>query len=208
MGWGLAYGALLAALVVRLTDPEAALRILPPASPTEPLRLVRIHHAVFYALLFGVAPAEALLLGGNTAWRWTGLVLCSVGIAIYRLAGRTLGDALSPWVEPAPSATLITHGPYRVVRHPMYLGQAMIAIGAPLTLGCRWALGLSGVALGVLMIRVGAEETALRRAYPEYAKYAAPAKGGVPRGPIGVVLLAWAVVVYVSYWLRQIPLAR
>jgi protein-S-isoprenylcysteine O-methyltransferase Ste14 len=208
MGWGLAYGALLAALVVRLTDPAAAPRIRPPASPMEPLRLIGIHHAVFYALLIGVVPAEALLLGGSAAWRWSGLVLFGVGIALYRLAGRTLGDALSPWVEPAPNATLITHGPYRVVRHPMYLGQAMIALGAPLTLGCRWALALSGVALGVLMIRVGAEERALRRAYPEYAKYAAAATRGVPHGPIGVVLLAWAVVVYVSYWLRQIPLAQ
>ena len=47
----------------------------------------------------------------------------------------------------------MTSGPYRYLRHPMYIGQALIAIGAPLTLGCRWVVWLALPALVVLGIR-------------------------------------------------------
>jgi protein-S-isoprenylcysteine O-methyltransferase Ste14 len=180
MGWWLAYVAVLSALVVRVADPEAPQRMLPGASPTEPLRLVTLHHAIFYALLFLVVPGEALLRGGADEGRWLGLGLFVLGVAAYRVAGSTLGDALSPFVEPAPGAVLVTHGPYELVRHPMYLGQGMIAVGAPLTLGCRWALVVSALALVVLAVRVGMEEAALKRTYPEYAQYAARAKRILP----------------------------
>jgi protein-S-isoprenylcysteine O-methyltransferase Ste14 len=180
MGWALAYTALLLALVVRVASPEDRPRPLPPASPTEPTRLVAAHHAVFYLLLFVAVPAEALFTAGAREGRWLGLVLFVSGVVGYRAAGAALGDALSPRVEPAPGAVLVTHGPYGVVRHPMYLGQAMIAIGAPLTLGCRWVLVVSALALVVLAIRVGMEEAALRCTYPEYAHYAARAKRILP----------------------------
>ena len=56
----------------------------------------------------------------------------------------------------------------------------MVAIGAPLTLGCRWALVGSAVALGTLAVRIGVEEAALRRSYPEYPQYAARTKRILP----------------------------
>lgn len=180
MGWGLAYVALVLALVVRIANPDVVSRDLPAPSPTEPLRLVTIHHAVFYALLFVASPLEALLFGGAEHWRWAGLTAFALGVAAYRVAGQHLGEALSPFVEPAPGGHLVTHGVYGAVRHPMYLGQGLIAFGAPLTLGCRYTLALGAVAVIVLLVRMRVEEVALRRTYPEYTAYAAHAKRIVP----------------------------
>ena len=180
MGWWIAYLALLLVLVVRVRDPEAPVHMVPTPSPTEPVRLVTVHHALFFFLLLIAAPGEALVRSGAPSGRWGGLLVFALGVAAYRTAGRTLGDALSPFVEPAPGAVLVTHGPYELVRHPMYLGQAMIAVGAPLTLGCRWALAVSVLAVLVLAIRVAMEEAALKRTYPEYAQYATRAKRIVP----------------------------
>jgi protein-S-isoprenylcysteine O-methyltransferase Ste14 len=75
---------------------------------------------------------------------------------------------------------LITGGPYRVVRHPMYLGQLAIAFGAPATLGCRWAFAVSFAAAIVLFVRIGMEENALALAYAEYRSYQGRSKRLLP----------------------------
>ena len=176
--WGLAYATLVAALVVRVRATAA-----PPPEPVhplpgEPLWPTRLHHALFALLLAG-APLEDLVLGGAGRGRAAGLVAFAAGVVLYRVAGRTLGDALSPFVAPRPGAPLVTHGCYRLVRHPIYLGQALIALGAPLTLGARWVLAVTAAALAVL-VRIVREEEALARTFPDYVRYATTTKRIVP----------------------------
>jgi len=179
MIWWLAYGVLLVILFVRVAPANSRPR--PPLHPgqTEPLRLVALHHAVFYGLLLG-APLEALVLGGSDRGRAAGLLLFAAGVVGYRLAGRALGDSLSPLVTPRPGAELVTRGPYRYLRHPMYVSQALIAIGAPLTLGCRWVTWLALPAMAILALRAGLENEALARTFPEHARWAARAKRLIP----------------------------
>jgi protein-S-isoprenylcysteine O-methyltransferase Ste14 len=177
--WGLAYAVLVVGLVVRMQSADA-----PPPEPVhplpgEPIWPTRLHHALFALLLVG-GPLEALVLGGATRWRTAGLAAFTAGVVLYRVAGQTLGDALSPFVEPRPGTQLVTHGLYRHVRHPIYLGQALIALGAPLTLGARWTLGPAAAALLVIVIRVAREEQALARTFPDYVRYAATTKRIVP----------------------------
>jgi len=176
---GLGYALCLAALVVRVRTTDA----LPPdpARPLagEPLWLTRVHHAVFAAILLG-APVERVVAGGDPAGRVAGLALFAVGVLLYRVGGSALGDALSPFIEPRAGVALVTHGPYRHLRHPIYLGQALIAIGAPLTLGCRAVLGLTVLVLVVLALRIVREEDALARTFPDYSRYAATTKRLVP----------------------------
>jgi protein-S-isoprenylcysteine O-methyltransferase Ste14 len=177
--WGLVYAALLTALVVRVrTEPAPVAEPLRPM-PGEHVWLVTLHHGLFYALLAG-APFERILRSGAADGRVVGALIFGIGVAGYRTAGRALGEALSPFIEPRVGAPLVTRGPYRCLRHPMYLAQAAIAVGAPLTLGCRWDLVLSGLALGVLAARVALEEEALARTFPEYSRYASRTKRIVP----------------------------
>ena len=179
MIWWIGYGVLLLALFVRLQAPDGATRAPLHAGPDEPLGLVRAHHAVFYAILLGT-PVEALVLGGAGRGRVLGLLGFALGVALYRIAGRTLGAALSPLVAPRPGAPLVTGGPYRWLRHPMYLGQGLIAVGAPLTLGARWVVWLVLPALAILVVRARREDAALARTFPEHARWAAHAKRLVP----------------------------
>lgn len=176
--WGVAYTVLLLTLFVRFGPPATAHRPLRPP-PDEPLRLVAAHHMLFYVLLLA-APLEAVVRGGAPGWRGVGVALFTLGVFGYRRAGAALGDALSPLVSPRPEATLVTEGPYRWLRHPMYLSQALIAIGAPLTLGCRWATWLAVPAIGILGVRMWLEDAALARRFPDYPRYAATAKRILP----------------------------
>jgi protein-S-isoprenylcysteine O-methyltransferase Ste14 len=177
--WGVAYAVLVAALVVRVLDPDGP----PPEprrpAPDEPLLLTTAHHRLLLAILVA-APLEVAVLGGAVVGRVAGLVAFVVGVVLYRVAGRALGDALSPFTQPRFGAPLVTRGPYRYLRHPMYLGQMLVAVGAPLLVGARLTLvpALADVLLlGYRMLR---DEEALARTFPEYTRYAARTKRILP----------------------------
>ena len=76
---------------------------------------------------------------------------------------------------------LVTRGPYRIVRHPVYLGElgacAGLAIAAP---SPRNAAAMTAV-LVAQFVRMRLEERAMTEAFPEYAEYAARTPGLLPR---------------------------
>ncbi len=66
----------------------------------------------------------------------------------------------------------VTHGPYRWVRHPMYVGIIAFMLSTPLVLGSRWAL-VPAALIGVLFIvRTALEDRTLQAELPGYAEYA------------------------------------
>jgi protein-S-isoprenylcysteine O-methyltransferase Ste14 len=69
--------------------------------------------------------------------------------------------------------TVITSGPYRFVRHPMYAGMIFYLFFTPLLLGSWWGLLWGCLLLGLFAVRIQIEEGTLRRelqGYNEYAK--------------------------------------
>lgn len=74
-------------------------------------------------------------------------------------------------IQIAEGQTVISTGPYALVRHPMYAGALVMLIGTPLALGSRW--GLFGVLLilPVLIWRLLDEERFLRQNLRGYAEY-------------------------------------
>jgi protein-S-isoprenylcysteine O-methyltransferase Ste14 len=67
---------------------------------------------------------------------------------------------------------VVTAGPYRYVRHPMYLGVILLFLGIPMALGSWWAL-LPGAAIGLLFVlRTAKEDRMLRDELPGYTEYA------------------------------------
>jgi protein-S-isoprenylcysteine O-methyltransferase Ste14 len=173
------YGVLVAAFVVRIELRSAGVRERIHPVQDDPVWLTRIHHLLLMVVLLG-APIERLALGGRAEGRLLGAVAFATGVLVYRLAGCTLGDALSPFTQPRATTPLVTAGPYRWIRHPMYLSQALVGIGAPLTLGSRYVLAVALLLLCVLVVRTAREEEALARTFPEYARYAARTKRLVP----------------------------
>jgi protein-S-isoprenylcysteine O-methyltransferase Ste14 len=179
LGW-VAYLGLLALLVVRVRTTDDAPRPGPIWVQTgEPLGLTRLHHALFYVLLVG-SPVVGLVVGSDSDDRVLGGVLFGAGVLLYRRAGRALGSSLSPLILPRPGGVLVTGDVYRFVRHPMYLGEGLIAVGAPLLAGAPVLLWVAGVALGVLVARIALEESALARTYPEFPRYAAATRRILP----------------------------
>src|SRR6478752_2161308 len=76
---------------------------------------------------------------------------------------------------------LVTNGPYRWVRHPLYLGELTAVLG--IVLGSRQPLWAGVTWLGCValqLVRTGYEERTIRAEFPEYADYAARTKRLIP----------------------------
>lgn len=74
-------------------------------------------------------------------------------------------------VEIEPGQSVISTGPYALVRHPMYSAAMLMLLFTPLALGSYWAL-LAFVPLTLLIIpRLRNEEALLLRELPGYDEY-------------------------------------
>jgi protein-S-isoprenylcysteine O-methyltransferase Ste14 len=68
--------------------------------------------------------------------------------------------------------TVVTDGPYRLVRHPAYTGGVLAYLATPIMLGSLWALIPAGLTVVVLIIRTALEDKTLREELPGYDEYA------------------------------------
>jgi protein-S-isoprenylcysteine O-methyltransferase Ste14 len=74
-------------------------------------------------------------------------------------------------VEVAEAQTLVTTGPYAVVRHPMYAGALLLMLGTPIALGSWWGLAASAVLAGAIVVRLLDEERLLTAELSGYVAY-------------------------------------
>jgi protein-S-isoprenylcysteine O-methyltransferase Ste14 len=100
------------------------------------------------------------------------VVLVLVGLLVAYWARIHLGRNWSGEVMVKEGHTLITSGPYRWVRHPIYAGMTVALVGTALASGAPYGfLGLALILFGFL-VRVRLEEALMRETFPrDYAEY-------------------------------------
>ena len=98
-------------------------------------------------------PATSALVGSG------GVALLTAAIWLFWRSHRDLGTNWSPSLEIGTRQTLITHGIYRAIRHPMYTSQLLWCIAQALLLH-NWIAGLAGSAafLPLYLVRIPREE--------------------------------------------------
>lgn len=77
---------------------------------------------------------------------------------------------------------VISHGPYAIVRHPMYFGVFLVCLGSGLALGSAWStLALLPVA-AIFVRRTLREDRMLQAELPGYREYAARVRWRIAPG--------------------------
>jgi protein-S-isoprenylcysteine O-methyltransferase Ste14 len=111
----------------------------------------------------------------------------------YALALVTGGIVLGVWTlfhnrpgnfnirpEPKASGRLVTGGPYRHVRHPMYAALLLFAAAEVLAYADAWKIVCALALAMVLWAKANLEERGLRAQFAGYAEYAARVRRFIP----------------------------
>ena len=168
-------GPMTAVLIYLATrDPGLLERRLQAREKEAPQKFVQKAGGVFMTALI-------VLPGLDRRWGWSHVPVAVVltGVVVFVTAYLSVfwvfrvNSYASRTVEVVPGQTLISTGPYAIVRHPMYLGSLILYLAMPVALGSIWAL-LAYLPLPLIFaVRIRNEEEVLVRDLPGYAEYRA-----------------------------------
>ena len=145
------------------------------ADPRDRRELLVLSVVVIPQWLYMLTPwLDFAAMGFPDAVRWLGAVITALGVAAFAWTHATLAGNWSPVIESPPEGELITTGPYRWVRHPMYTSFFIYNAGMVL-LTSNWLAGPLVFLAFVWMYfdRVGREEAMMLDTFGDkYARYA------------------------------------
>ena len=100
-------------------------------------------------------------------------ILIALGMALLAWAMLTFRRARTAIMPFNPASTIVTRGPYRFSRNPMYVGLTLVYLGLSLLVGTVWPIVLLPVVLWSLyMLVIRREERYLGSAFAEeYGAY-------------------------------------
>ena len=127
-------------------------------------------------LLVGLQLAAMVFLAITGPWLarqsgWLGVELAGLALGFWAVA------AIPPrqfraTPAPADGARLITSGPYRRVRHPIYTAVLTVAAAVVGDAPDAWRIAVWVLLAAILVGKIRVEERLLAARFPEYAEYA------------------------------------
>ncbi|MGE5596148.1 MAG: methyltransferase family protein [Hyphomicrobiales bacterium] len=109
-----------------------------------------------------------------------GVAVTVAGAALSAWARRELGRHWNPNVAIVEGQELVTSGPYRYVRHPIYTGFILMALGSAVFIQEPAVLVIAVLLAASLVAKARDEESLLASHYDAYAAYRARTAALVP----------------------------
>ncbi len=173
--WGLSTG--LASVVVLRRNPELINERGRKAENQKAWDklLLRLYFPLpFLAMI--LAGLDAVRFGWSQIPLWlvlTGFVLglVAMGLSYSVMVFNAFASAVVR-IQEERGHEVVTDGPYRFVRHPMYAGLLLSWLGTPLLLGSWWTYVVAVPAILIFVIRTALEDRTLQEELPGYTDYA------------------------------------
>ena len=128
------------------------------------------------SVLLGVTHGLALLVldSAGDAWTITGIVMYSISLALFlaALEAARRVPLTRTFVYTPKCDTILTKGPYRLIRHPIYLSYSLCWLAAPVATH-NLVLGLTALGMITCYVMSAREEERLLAAGPRAAEYQA-----------------------------------
>lgn len=129
--------------------------------------------------IFGIVVVGALD-DGRFHWSTVPAWVYALGYVLFLLGftGTAWAEAVNKFAEPSVRIqterghTVVSTGPYAIVRHPLYSFSFPVVIGAALALGSLWALVPAAIACLTLILRTHWEDQTLQAELPGYKEFA------------------------------------
>ncbi len=137
---------------------------------------------VLLLIAFVAAPKRRGLLSPPDVLDVLGIVLMVAGLVLVLIALLSLGAALTPTPVPQESAALRKSGIYSILRHPVYVGILIAALGFTLAVGSVWQVLLWVALAGFLYAKAFWEDRLLAEKHGvTWFDYADHVGGFIPR---------------------------
>jgi protein-S-isoprenylcysteine O-methyltransferase Ste14 len=141
-------------------------------------------------ILLAIFVATAALDAGRFGWSAMPMIVRAIGTAavvaaiavIWWCAAANHFLAASSRIQSERGQTVVQHGPYRFVRHPLYASRIVLIIGTALTLGSWIALVPAVLNALLLVLRTSLEDRMLTTELPGYREYAKHVPGRLVPG--------------------------
>jgi protein-S-isoprenylcysteine O-methyltransferase Ste14 len=142
--------------------------------------LVRVAVIVLVVVLLRVRALHGRMITQSAWLHGIGLALFFAGLALAVWAriyiGRNWGMPMSQKVDPE----LVTSGPYRVVRHPIYSGIILAMIGTAIAISWEWII-VAAVLGAYFVYSAFVEERTMTERFPDtYPRYRQSSKMLIP----------------------------
>jgi protein-S-isoprenylcysteine O-methyltransferase Ste14 len=121
----------------------------------------------FLLTAWAVAPGWSLRVFGalplllHPAAAWTGIALEVLGAAVIVLAQREMGLSWRIGIPSRDRPTLVTTGPFRVSRNPVFLGVLLALIGSALAIPHALSVAVLATSYVALSVQIRLEEAYL-----------------------------------------------
>jgi protein-S-isoprenylcysteine O-methyltransferase Ste14 len=137
---------------------------------------------VWLTMIAGLAFTSIMLIAGlDERWGWTGTISIGLHVAgailfvmgwVFFLWAMASNPFFSEGVRIQENHQVAKRGPYRLIRHPGYLGNLIGCLGQPLLFGSWWVFIPAVLTIIAFVIRTALEDKTLRKELAGYSDYA------------------------------------